>query len=395
MPRKSFCEHIKSKNSFKKLSTDMKVQYNFQLQEYKHTTFKVNSLSDFITVLDIIKSKPGGDYTELFFRGMTNYEWTLMPHLGRHVAPVEFCESEMINEMLTLKPEEFSGITSDFDLLAKMQHYGIPTRLLDFTTNPLVALYFACQKEKRNTTGRVICTYNSCTYNVSKLVELISGLYKISDYTNVYFDDMAKDQMSLLSYAAYKRFPIMIKPKYSNERIKRQSAVFMVFDNILYDKKASIAYLEKSGMNEDEIAYGIQLTAEDKKQIEFIKENENIEEIYPEPNGVNNLFRFCVSSESLNKLYHLYEKEFEQLDINKCEKGNCAIALKKRFSIEPIIAPIEEGIMRNEFCSILIEPKYKEKILQELECLNINEQYLFPELEYTAKNIKKKYFDEY
>ena len=51
--------------------------------------------------------------------------------------------------------------------------------------------------------------------------------------------------------------------------------------------------------------------------------------------------------------------------------------------------------MRNEFCSILIEPKYKEKILQELECLNINEQYLFPELEYTAKNIKKKYFDEY
>ena len=120
-------------------------------------------------------------------------------------------------------------------------------------------------------------------------------------------------------------------------------------------------------MNEDEIAYGIQLTAEDKKQIEFIKENENIEEIYPEPNGVNNLFRFCVSSESLNKLYHLYEKEFEQLDINKCEKGNCAIALKKRFSIAPIIAPIEEGIMRNEFCSILIEPKYKEKILQELE----------------------------
>lgn len=395
MPKKSFCEHIKSKNSFKKLPTDMKVKYNFQLQEYKHTTFKVKSLSDFITVLDIIKSKPGGDYTELFFRGMTNYEWTLMPHLGRHVAPVEFCESEMINEMLTLKPEEFSGITSDFDLLAKMQHYGIPTRLLDFTTNPLVALYFACQKERRNTTGRVICTYNSCTYNVSKLVELISGLYKISDYTNVYFDDMAKGQMSLLSYAAYKRFPIMIKPKYSNERIKRQSAVFMVFDNVLYDNKARIAYLKKSGMDEEEIACGIQLTPDDEKQIEFIKENENIEEIYPELEGENNLFRFCVSSVSLNKLYHLYEKEFEQLDINKCEKGNCAIALKKRFSIEPIIAPIEERIMKNEFCSILIQPKYKEKILQELECLNINEQYLFPELEYTAKNIKKKYFDEY
>lgn len=393
MARKSFCEHIKSKNGFKKLPSDMKVQCNFQLQEYKHITFKIKSLSDFITVLDIIKSKPGGDYTELFFRGMTNYEWSLIPHLGRHFAPVEFCESEMINEMLTLRPEEFSGIYSDFDLLAKMQHYGLPTRLLDFTTNPLVALYFACQNEGKNTIGRVVCTYNACTHNVSKLVELICGAYRITDYANVYFEDIAKGQISLLTYLIYKRFPIMIKPKYSNERIKRQSAVFMVFDNVLYDRKARIAYLKKSGMNDEEIAYGMQLTPDDEKQIEFIKENEDIEEIYPELEGENNLFRFCVSSENLSKLYHLYEKEFDQFDINKSEVGDCTIALTNRFSVEPIIAPVEKKIMKNEFCSILIEPKYKEKILQELDCLNINEQYLFPELEYTAKNIKSKYFD--
>lgn len=393
MLRKSFCEHIKSKNSYKKLPSDMKVQYNFQLQEYKHTTFKIKSLSDFITVLDIIKSKPGGDYTELFFRGMTNYEWKLIPHLGRHIAPVEFCESEMINEMLTLRPEEFLGISSDFDLIAKMQHYGLPTRLLDFTTNPLVALYFACQNERKNTIGRVVCTYNACTYNVSKLVDLICGSYRISDYTNVYFEDITKGRVSLLTYLTYKRFPIMIKPKYSNERIKRQSAVFMVFDNVLYDNKARIAYLKKSGMDEEEIAFGMQLTPDDEKQIEFIKENENIEEIYPELEGENNLFRFCVSSENLSKLYHLYEKEFEQFDTGKSEVGDCTIALTNRFSVEPIIAPVEKKIMKNEFCSILIEPKYKEKILQELDCLNINEQYLFPELEYTAKNIKSKYFD--
>lgn len=53
-------------------------------------------------------------------------------------------EFKNYNRILRRKPEEFAGL-SNLDILAKMQHYNSGTRLLDITTNPLIALFFALQ----------------------------------------------------------------------------------------------------------------------------------------------------------------------------------------------------------------------------------------------------------
>ena len=53
-------------------------------------------------------------------------------------------ENRMYFDTIIECPSSFEKCSNRLDYLVEMQHYGLPTRLLDITRNPLVALYFAC-----------------------------------------------------------------------------------------------------------------------------------------------------------------------------------------------------------------------------------------------------------
>ncbi len=63
-------------------------------------------------------------------------------------------EDVAYHEMLLEFPEEFSQ-RNHLSTLSKMQHYGLVTRLMDLTTNPLTALFFACEQDKKGADGMV------------------------------------------------------------------------------------------------------------------------------------------------------------------------------------------------------------------------------------------------
>lgn len=79
------------------------------------------------------------------FRGQKYTEWKTIPKLFREEVGIYEHEKSAVRDLISVHPQEFHSDDTMFDRLVRMQHYGLPTRLLDVTTNPLVALYFACE----------------------------------------------------------------------------------------------------------------------------------------------------------------------------------------------------------------------------------------------------------
>jgi hypothetical protein len=105
----------------------------------------ITSVSEFV---EDILGRSSSTNLVTSYRGHGSVEFKLRPSIFRK-AGIKENEHILLRELIAAHPEDFHGDTSALEMLVRMQHYSLPTRLLDVTFNPLVALYFACESVKK------------------------------------------------------------------------------------------------------------------------------------------------------------------------------------------------------------------------------------------------------
>ena len=80
----------------------------------------------------------------MYFRGEECDHWTLRPKLSRECLQPQ--ESSILENLELAEPSEFANDASAIGRLTLAQHHGLPTRMIDVTRNPMVALYFASRE---------------------------------------------------------------------------------------------------------------------------------------------------------------------------------------------------------------------------------------------------------
>ena len=372
-------EKIKGYGSYEKSVSNNEIESLKTVQgeiELKVKPNVVRCLNDYINFIGKLKSS----YTNpVFFRGQTNADYLLTPYCLRTNPEYEHLMIEIFYRKFF---DELNKCTTSMEKLMLMQHFQLPTRCLDVSESPLVALYFACSHMKKfrkriikpeEDWGEVVLFQEPLdeVYVKSELLKSIESS-NVSLIANTAFMeekfslwhlgtrwkkdvDIGHDERYIDLRSVVRRSYIVRVPQ-NNVRIKNQQGAFIMAN-------ANMAYIESCEDKSEELT-------------DFILNRDYI-----------NYYDLMENYKILN------EEETWKLRFKKIKPYDDSNELKI-FKTDPFdlqrLFYKEKGVQQ----VILIPPDIKPKILEELRKLNITEDFVYPDMDNVANEISEQFFQK-
>lgn len=187
---------------------------------------EITSVESLIDTLEKISVSNGGN---LWFRGQSAFDWDLSPGFFRLSGKVS--ESTLLMRFKQTAAQLVSNIPKEsFDWMFLMQHYGLPTRLLDWSESPLIALYFAVENKLSHDKDGSLWILDPTKLNTISRIQS-----KNEDHFIPSFEDEVLKNYTMESVRSGNQHiflsPVAIIATRNNPRIQAQLGVFTVHHN--------------------------------------------------------------------------------------------------------------------------------------------------------------------
>lgn len=341
----------------------------------------IESLEDYVRFVDTLKT----DFVNpVFYRGQTNANYLPVPYSLRN-DPAN--ENLMIEAFSRYFSNEVDSCRNAVEKLALMQHFGLKTRFLDISENPLAALYFACvpyKKFRKSATngepeawGEIVLfrepeknddnaklarpkTAESSNASIIANTAFMERGFHLWDLGSLWKKDANQAyNEKYIDLKSIVRKSLIVRVPQNNPRIKNQRGAFILAN-------ANMACIWKNGR---EIKQG-ELT-------KYILQSE--EEVTYASLLENSPFKADLDETETWLMNFWKVKPYD--DDNGFEEFRT-----DPFDLRRLFYKGEKGVQQ----VVLIPPEAKNKIKDELGRFNITEEFIYPDMDSVANEINEK-----